>query len=99
MERHNLIVWNVHGLNRRARRNVVRESLSQRHVCMFCLQETKLDVIALAAVLELMGMGFDYFDLPSVGASGGVLIAWRVDRWEASQRFRRRFSVTMCLTA
>jgi len=34
----NLLVWNVRGLNSRARRNVVKERVS-----LISLQETKLD--------------------------------------------------------
>lgn len=63
-----------------------------------CLQETKTDVIPAAWAAELMGTSFDYYYLPSRGASGGILLAWRTDRWHAAEQCRRRFSVTACLT-
>jgi exonuclease III len=37
-------VWNVRGLNGRARRNVVREFLVQHRATVVCLQETKVSV-------------------------------------------------------
>lgn len=92
-----MLVWNVRGLNMRARRNVVRESVSNHRIHVACLQETKLDVIPPSTVLELMGSGFDYYYLPLCGASGGVLIAWRTDVWTGSMHERRQFTVTMRL--
>ena len=47
--------------------------------------------------LELTGPDFDYLCLPSVGASGGVIIAWRRDCWVASQPCLRKFSATVRL--
>jgi exonuclease III len=42
----NIVIWNVCGLNSRARRNVVRELVASEHPSIVCLQETKLDVIS-----------------------------------------------------
>jgi len=37
-----VFVWNVRGLNGRARRNVVRDLLTQERATLVCLQETKV---------------------------------------------------------
>jgi hypothetical protein len=60
----------------RAHRSVVREFLSQERATTLCLVETKVDVLSATLVSELMGADFDYMCLPSVGASGGVIVAW-----------------------
>lgn len=46
-----------------------------------------------------MGDDFDYVCLPSIGAAGGALVAWRRDLWEAASPCTRRFSVTIRLRA
>lgn len=82
----------------RAHREVVREFLSQERASVACLVETKLDVLSQAMANDLMGiMYFDYVLLPSVGASGGVVVAWRRDVWTATCRVPRQFSVLVTL--
>lgn len=51
---------------------------------LVCLQETMLEVVPASWATELLGTMFDYVFVPSVGAAGGVLLAWRRDVWEAS---------------
>lgn len=66
----NCLVWNVRGLNDRARRNVVRDVVSQERATLVCLQETKLPNLCTALANEILGTMFDYDCLPSVGALG-----------------------------
>jgi exonuclease III len=95
MTMHNIFIWNVRGLNSRARRDVVREFILQQHVSVVCLVETKLDVIRSSVACDLMGSSFDYVFLPSVGVAGGILIGWRRDLWSVQRQTMRRFSVTV----
>lgn len=49
---------------------------------------------------ELMGMGFDYVCLPSVGALGGIVVAWnQADQadWAVSATNCRSYSVTVTI--
>jgi exonuclease III len=71
-----ILLWNVHGLNSVARQDSV--SLVVR-ADIICLQETKMQSCSRRFVLSLLGPDFDnnFVALPSVGASGGVLLAWR----------------------
>lgn len=73
----NFMVWNVRGLNSRARRNVVRELIAQENLSLFSLQETKLDDCNDALVLDLCGDDFDYFFKPASNTCGGILLAWK----------------------
>lgn len=93
----NVFIWNVRGLNSRARRSVVREFIAQERVSALCLVETKVGVLSASMLLDLMTTEFDYVCLPSVGASGGILVAWRRDVWHVSTHSCRLWSVTVNL--
>jgi hypothetical protein len=67
----NMFIWNVHGLNSQARRDVVRELLLKECVSVACLVETKIYVMLPTLAYDLMGTSFDYVFLPANGASGG----------------------------
>ena len=45
---------------------------------MVCIQETKIEKLSRGTILAALGSDFTHFvELPSVGASGGILVAWR----------------------
>ena len=77
----NFLSWNVRGLNMRAKRNVVRETVVAAQISVACIQETKLSVIDLPLIKETLGTSFDRFSyLPSSLSSGGILLAWNSSR-------------------
>lgn len=94
MNSENMLVWNVRGLNARARRNVVHELVAQERVSLLTILETKLDVCNDAVIHDLLGSGFDYLALPATHTAGGVLLAWRRDRWVVTNPQIKEFSIT-----
>jgi hypothetical protein len=43
-----------------------------------CVQETKMQSISTRSIISMLGAEFfDYVYLPSIGASGGILITWK----------------------
>jgi exonuclease III len=71
-------VWNVRGLNYYVRQDSVRELVDSSRVEVVYLQETKMQVISSRLILSMLGTNFsDFIYLPSVGAPGGILVAWR----------------------
>uniref|UniRef100_A0A453SB23 Endonuclease/exonuclease/phosphatase domain-containing protein n=3 Tax=Aegilops tauschii subsp. strangulata TaxID=200361 RepID=A0A453SB23_AEGTS len=73
-----IIVWNVRGLNARARRTAIRSLIVSTNASVVCLQETKMELIGLSTVLETLGSDFDdYAYLPAIGTRGGILLAWK----------------------
>jgi exonuclease III len=73
-----LLIWNVRGLNSSVRQDSIKELVGSSQVDVVCLQETKMQIITRRTILSMLGADFsDYVYLPSVGASGGILIAWR----------------------
>ena len=72
----NCLVWNVRGLNSRARRDVVREVVDNENISLLSLQETKIVDFPDALLREICGTGFDFFFQPACGSCGGILLAW-----------------------
>ena len=79
MDPSHVLIWNVRGLNSVARRDAVRVIVNSYKIDVVCLQETKMTAISRQIILSMLGSEFDnnYIFLSSVGASGGILIAWR----------------------
>jgi hypothetical protein len=68
----------VRGLNSSSWQNVVRELVSSFWAEVVCIQETKMEEISRFSILSWLGADFaDFVFLPSVGASGGIVVAWK----------------------
>ncbi|KAI4967306.1 hypothetical protein ZWY2020_028738 [Hordeum vulgare] len=73
-----IVVWNVHGLNARARRTAIRLLIVTTSASIICFQETKMELICSSVVLETLRLEFDdYTYLPAQGTRGGILLAWK----------------------
>ena len=79
MSTNHLLVWNAHGLNNRARRNVVRDVAEQQRASIVCLQETKVANLSASMNADLTRAGFDFACLPTIGVAGGAVTSWRRD--------------------
>jgi exonuclease III len=79
-----LLNWNVRGLNAPVKHSALRDMATSVHATMVCIQETKLCHIDERLVLEMLGPKFhDSFSfLPSIGTSGGILIASSEDHFK-----------------
>lgn len=79
MDPSQILIWNVRGLNSTARRDAVRLMVDSSRIDIVCLQETKMADISRGLILSMLGSEFDnnFCFLPSIGASGGVMVAWR----------------------
>jgi endonuclease/exonuclease/phosphatase family metal-dependent hydrolase len=79
-----IVCWNVRGLNQRARQMAVCELAQSKKASLLCLQETKLDAMDRSLLVNMLGLDFDYFDLPAVGICGGILVVWDKNVWDVS---------------
>jgi exonuclease III len=109
MDPSKILIWNVRGLNGAARQDAVRTLVDSAQVDVVCLQETKMVDVSRFLLLRMLGPAFDNFVfLPSVGASGGILVAWknsigvcagsRVDEYSVSVNFHSSTSSPWWLT-
>lgn len=90
----NCLVWNVRGLNSRARRDVVRELVAQENISLISLQETKLDVCSVGLVPEICWTGFDCFYQPASNTCGGILLVWKTSVWSVTNPLIMSYSLT-----
>jgi exonuclease III len=68
----------VRGLNSSVRQDSVKELVDSSQVDVVCVQETKMQSISTRSILSMLGAEFsNYVYLPSMGASGGILITWK----------------------
>jgi exonuclease III len=71
----NVLCWNIRGLNNRDKWNSIRNKIEESCANIFCLQETKREVIDLQFIHNFAPKRFDGFDFsPSVGAFWGILV-------------------------
>lgn len=96
MDSPNFLVWNIRGLNKRARRDSVRKVVDSCRPAVVCLQETKLAHISLWDVMSILGRDFKKFVfLPAQGTRGGILVTWRDGVFEADVWRIQRHSVSV----
>jgi exonuclease III len=77
MDPSNILFWNVRGLNGAARQDVVRNLVVASKIDVVCVQETKMEDISRITLIRMLRQSFSNFRfLPSVGASGGILVTW-----------------------
>jgi exonuclease III len=81
MDCESMLIWNVRGLISRVRRDMALNFVSQHRVSLLCLQETKVSVVDDLWISNTLGSDFAYVVVPAIGSSGGILVAWRVERW------------------
>jgi len=61
---------------------------------VICLQETKKETFDALFLKKICPSGFDSFEvLPSVGASGGILIAWKGSVFKGAKIFCNNFAL------
>jgi hypothetical protein len=75
--KHNILSWNVRGLNDRDKRLRISNLLRLWKVDIVCFQETKLVSISSCLVQSLWGCPYvDWCHVDSRGASGDIFLMW-----------------------
>jgi exonuclease III len=78
MDPEKILIWNVRGLNSVARQDSVRTIADASRADIVCIQETKITAVTTRILLSALGPDFsEFLVVPSVGASWGILVAWR----------------------
>jgi len=93
-----ILMWNVRGLGKHARRRQVREHIFQEKIDVVGLQETVKGDFSDQDLQDLAGgLHFTWVWLPARGHSGGILLGARVDTLEVEAHDIREFSIQMDL--
>ena len=72
-----LLSWNVRGENESTKRKVIKSVIRKQKVDLFCIQETKIQVMTDRVVRSLgSGRFLDWKALNACGSTGGILICW-----------------------
>lgn len=96
----NVLCWNVRGLNAVRKWDSVKNKIAGAGCDIICLQETKKEHLDQVFLRKILPISFDDFlFVPSVGASGGLLVAWKSQLFSGSQKLVSGFSLTVEFTS
>lgn len=96
MDPSKILIWNVRGLNSTGRQDSVRELVDSSQVEVVCIQETKMQNISKGMLLSMLGSDFtESTFLPSSGATGGILVAWRRNLSFTGQKKEDNYSISI----
>lgn len=91
-----ILIWNVRGLNNKARRDSVRELINTTRPQIVCFQETKIQDMTHNILLSTLGAEFTcHVALHANGTRGGVLVAWQSSACQALTTRVDSFSVSV----
>ena len=86
----NILNWNIRGINDSNKWLALRNKIAEANVDIVCLQETKKEHFDYGYLKNFCPNRINCFDfLPSVGASGGLLIAWNGSIFDGETLFSK----------
>ncbi|KAM0821158.1 hypothetical protein ACQ4PT_048236 [Festuca glaucescens] len=87
--------WNTRGLNDSDKCTDIKRNLSAQPLNVICLQETKFTNVSCEKASSFLPLGFWCFSAKSsIGASGGLVTAWRDDAVRHVRDLELRFTLT-----
>lgn len=91
-----LLCWNTRGINAVEKCDAVRDKVEESTCSVICLQETKKEHFDQNFVRKFAPRRFDCFDyVPSVGASGGIFVAWNSSHFQGQVTDKQSFGITI----
>lgn len=92
----NVLTWNVRGINAQWKWDAVKDKIAQSSCDIVCLQETKKENFDRSFLWKICPGSFDAFEfLPSIGASGGILVAWKSALFAGQRIFNNSYSLSL----
>jgi exonuclease III len=96
MDSNGILIWNVRGLNDRAKRDSIKSLVLDTMPSIVCLQETKLSSISDFDIITILGSAYSNFIFsPCIGTRGGILVAWRDINLSTGVSVIKEFSVSV----
>jgi len=92
----NVLSWNVRGINSPSKWNVIRDKITETACDIVYFQETKKETLDLAFLKNICPSWIDAFEfLPSIGASGGLLVAWKSSLFKGELVFSNEYAISV----
>jgi hypothetical protein len=88
--------WNLRGINSDKKWVALANKIEESGCDIICLQETKRESFDLAYIRKFCPKKFNKFEyVPSVGASGGLIIIWNGSLFNGELAFHNDFSISV----
>jgi exonuclease III len=95
-----ILCWNIRGLNGRDKHLALRNAITSSGCSVICLQETKKMHFDKAFIKQCCPSIFDEFVyVPSVGASGGLIIIWQSSMFSGMVMHCTSFALSVYFTS
>ena len=95
----NILNWNIKGMNSEQKWLALRQKIEESDCAIFYLQETKREEIESTYLWNFCTNRSNKFAiLPSIQASGGLLVAWNGSLFEGKVIAQNRFSLSLQFT-
>lgn len=95
-----MLCWNVGGLNATRKWDSIKNKIKNANCDIVWFQETKKDAFDQAFLRQILPPAFDeHLFVPSVGASGGLLVAWKSTIFAGSPRLSCGYALALDFTS
>jgi len=92
----NILCWNIRGINAEGKWESLRNKILESNCDIISIQETKREEFDITYVRKFCPASFDEFCfLPSVGNSGGILVAWKSSVFIGSEIFQNSYAISV----
>lgn len=96
----NVLYWNIRGMNASRKWDSVRNKVLESICDIVCFQETKKYNFDMSFIRKILPAPLDDFIFaPSVGASGGLLVAWKYASFTGSLKFVNSLAIAIDFTS
>ena len=96
----NILNWNIRGINDPNKWLALKNKIVECNADIICIQETKRELFDARYLKNFYPRRINQFEfLPSVGASGGLLIAWNGSLFAGENLFHNDFSLFVRFTS
>lgn len=91
-----MLCWNIRGINADNKWESLRNKISECNCDIISIQETKREEFDLSYIRNFCPRNFDdFYFLPSIGNSGGILVAWKSSSFTGTVLFQNQFSISV----
>jgi len=91
-----ILCWNIRGINAENKWDSLRNKITKNNCDIIIIQETKRSSFDLCYLRKFCPRSFDaFYFLPSIGASGGILVTWKSCFFSSLEIFQNEFAISV----